>query len=803
MKTKRNYLIIKFIIFIIICQYSTAGEFSVPENKNFSFDDFLNTPSQYPSCSQEDYYWSEQSGADHVEIPVVESSSVVLNADKITAQEGKTYYALGDVMAYNSENTLLADWVIYDQKVSRVTGGDNIKLTRGYDIMTGSFVDYYIDINKGTIKKGTALQKATNIFASGEEIDIYNQEKYKIKKGYLTSCDPNNPAWHIRAQEATFDYQNNLGTARGAAFYAESIPIAYLPYLQFPLGKRQSGFIVPVLGKSGGNSGYYLGLPYYWNMAPNYDMTITPILYSDSGFMLADEFRYLTESGFGQMFTQQMPSDWNTGQYRYYWSLEDRHDILQDVHVGYDYNYVSDSSYFNDFGNFVSVVNNYNLDQSVFVNYTPSWGLFGVKAQQYQTIQPPGIPKVAQIYAKAPEVRFNINQQQLGKSNLQAGLISQYTDFAGGGGSLQVGQRVVAYPDLTLVLENNWGFLKPRIGYNYTHYQLAPFFGLQNDYSTFDRSLPIVTVDSGLIFERPASFFSTNYVQTIEPRLYYVYIPEVNQSNIPMFDTAPATFNIDQLFLENRFSGFDRINMANNLTIGASSKLINDNNGIEVANWGIAYRYKITPENQFIYGDFTRFPVLYQPRPDLILELNNNWARSISTNASFQYDTVFGNIDAYVFKLSYNPEDYKVINARFSYQYNLPTLFYNYTPGQVDAPPPNYENQYALDLSGQWPLFSNHWLLEGRINYDFTMNKFLNYLGGIEYNGGCWSVRLLAENYVTNIYLANNQPKYTTTYMLQVTLTGLTNIGFGGDPIRELNINVPGYVPIVKNSLGY
>jgi LPS-assembly protein len=471
----------------------------------------------------------------------------------------------------------------------------------------------------------------------------------------------------------------------------------------------------------------------------------------------------------------------------------DNHEIWKDISFGYNYNLVSDNNYFNDFGNFVSAVDNINLEQSLYLRYKPSWGLFDVKLLNYQTLQPINMQATSPIYQELPQVNFNVNPIQIGDTPFKVNLISQYTNFDITGNALQTGQRAVLYPSVTMPLTNQWGFLTPKLGYNYTYYQLNPYPGMQNSTSMVERGLPITSIDSGIVFERPLSLGTSNFIQTLEPRLYYLYIPSAEQNNIPTFDTATSSYNINQLFSENRFSGFDRINAANDLTLGINSKLINDNTGVEIASWGVAYRQYINGSNNLLYGNYEQYQPLYQPQPNLIAELTNNWTKALTSNINFQYDTVYKQVDAYALQMRYNPDDYKILNARFSYQYNLPILYYAYVPGQsfqcVEGTT-CYENQYAIDVSGQWPLFSKRWLVSGRANYDFTRNQWLNFLAGLEYNGGCWAIRGVYGNYLAN------STNYTQVFYLDFELKGLS--GVGNDPTEYLRQAIPGYMPITS-----
>ncbi|MCC2644232.1 MAG: hypothetical protein K0R94_10 [Burkholderiales bacterium] len=767
-------------------------------NKSIKADELnkmINPKDPYPACSERDDYWFQQSAPDSVKPePADESTSIFISADHITGQESGAHYAQGHVQAYKEDKSILSSWLQYDQATAHATAGGNVVLSRQFDVVSGQWMDYYMDLDRGVVKDGVAKSFATGMYSQGKQINIINTRQVQVQNGSITSCDPKHPAWEIRAKQINLDYQDSQGTARGATFYAESIPVFEMPFWQFPLGGRRSGFLTPEIGFNN-NVGGIFGLPYYSNLAPNFDNTIEPKIYTGAGFMLTEDFRYLTENGSGDFYTEQMPNSYggNYIGYRNYWHLIDNHTLMQDVTAGFNYNRVSDNNYFTDFGNFVSAVDNINLNQSIYLKYAPSWGLLSIKAQGFQTLQPLGMPATVPIYQSLPQLNFNINPVKLGDTPVMANLTSQYTNFGISDNALQTGQRTVIYPSINMPLKNAWGSITPKVGYNYTNYQLNSFSLAQNTPSVINRGIPITSIDSSMVFERPASFGSSTYVQTLEPRLYYLYIPSVMQNNTPTFDTATASYNINQLFSENRFSGFDRINAANDLTFGVNSKLINDNNGVQIANWGIGYRQYLAGYNNLLYGNYQQYQPLYQPQPNLIAELNNNWTSTLTTNASLQYDTVYQQIDAYSVQMRYNPDDFKVLTARFSYQYNMPVLYYAYTPGQsFQCPPglPCMENQYAIDLSGEWPLFSNKWLVSGRTNYDFTRNQWLNFLGGLEYNGGCWAVRMAYGNYLAN------SVNYTSTFFLNFELKGLA--GVGTDPTSYLKMAIPGYLPITS-----
>lgn len=760
-------------------------------------------------CDNTNDYWYDQSGKDSVTKPPVESETMALQADSITGGSNGTNLARGNVLGYKNNQTISSDWLSYDQPASRMVAGDNLVLTRQYDTISGSYADYFFDTSSGVFKKATIYQKTSTSTATGNVIEMQDAKHYTIDQGTYTTCSVNDPDWILKASNLNFDYQNFSGTARNTTMYFESVPIFYTPYISFPLGERKSGFLTPelntvtnrspVTGKNMTNTG--IGIPYYWNIAPNYDATITPKYWTQGGFMATEEFRYLQPSGRGSFYSEQLfhdthldapntPADKQiNGKFRGYISAIDRREFIKGLQTGFNYNAVTDQQYFNDFGNFYAVTDNVNLNQSIYAKYKESTFSSGIKIQHFQTLQPLGYTSTIPIYGMWPQIDANLAPTDIGDTGIKSNLTSQYTFFDSK--QLQSGGRTYIYPSLTYPMKASWGYSTPKVGLNYTNYALQNALDIANpaNAAVINRTLPIVSVDNGLYFDKPLELKQGNYTQTLEPRLYYLYIPQNNQSHIPLFDTSTATYNINQLFSENRFAGFDRINQANDITIGATTRSINDSNGNEFMNLGIGYRYSIVQENPFNYGNYQDYSQLYQPTPNIITEINNNWHKAFSTNAYFQYDSNYNTIDAYSAGFKYNPDVYKIFNFKFRYQYKTPLLFYNIQPGQVFNA--TYENQYAIDASGQWPIYKDKIFAIGKTSYDFTAKQWLNFISGVEYNSGCWAFSASYQQYLINL----NQ--YTGTTFFQLRFKGLGGAGTGS-PLNSFKNNVPGYVPVTN-----
>lgn len=739
-------------------------------------------------CGYDDKQWYQKSGADSVGLAKVESQSLYMQADDINGQIKQTHIANGNVVGYKNEQTFFSDWLIYDQDKDYASMGDDIYLTRQYDALQGKWGEYFFDANKGTFTQARAYYGKDNITFTGSQINVQDKNHATIDNGYFTSCNPNDPAWYIKADKITADYQDSSGEAYNAKMYFESVPIFATPYMTFPLGERKSGWLPPVV-QGNSTAGFEYAQPYYWNMAPNYDMTITPEIWANQGMMIADEFRFMTANNRGYSYTEQLPFSWGvnspgTPSYRWYWSESDTYTPFKYFSTGYNYNIVSDPNYFNDFGNFYSVTDNVNLNQSAYAQYAPNWGIASVKVQHYQTLYPYGYQQTVPVYSQYPSAVFNVNPQSLG-SGFKGGFLSSYNYFYSD--QMQSGQRQVFYPSVTYPIQKSWVSVTPKVGFDTVQYQVG---GEIQGYSNLPAggsalNVPIASLDSSLYFDRPITLNNKSMTQTLEPRLYYLYIPAVNQSNLPVFDTATATYNYNQLFSENQFVGSDRVNAANDVTIGGTSRIISDSTGSELMKFNFGYRYFITTESNSLYGSESMYPQLYLPTPNLIAELTNQWSSTVSTNASFQYDTTQGNIDYGSINAKWSPSSGKVLNAGFSYQYQLPLLFYAYTPGQYFQPL-TYENQYAINISGQWPIYQNKLYAVGRANYDFTLSQWLNFVGGLQYNGGCYSISAVYQQYIFNY----NQVQQN--YMLNFNFRGIGDIG-SGDPTGTLNSNISGY----------
>jgi LPS-assembly protein len=397
-----------------------------------------------------------------------------------------------------------------------------------------------------------------------------------------------------------------------------------------------------------------------------------------------------------------------------------------------------------------------------YLAYSRPWlgdGSVGVvgRLQRYQTLQDPLAP-VGIPYARLPQVNVSAAKQVLGGTDFAAS--GEYVDFAHP--TNVIGKRISAYPTLSLPLLSSGAYLTPKIGYNWARYDLqrtAP--GAD---TSITRAMPTFTVDSGMTFDRNVNFRGQGMVQTLEPRLYYVYIPYRGQNNIPLFDTGVADLNYSQIFSENSFSGNDRINDANQLTAAVTTRLLQPN-GQELVRAIVGQRYYF--KNQEVTLNPTDTPRTYTAS-DWLAAASGRVARSWMADTAIQYNARLNRTERFSVGTRYQPEVQKVMNL--GYRYNRDIL-------------------HQVDASAQWPL-GGGWYGLGRLNFSIKDHKLIEGLAGFEYDAGCWIARVVVQSFATGVGTSNN------TLFLQLELNGFSRIG--SNPLEALKRNISGYSQLNK-----
>ena len=559
----------------------------------------------------------------------------------------------------------------------------------------------------------------------------------------------------------------NLGVARKAKLVFEDTTIGYLPWVNFPLNdERKTGFLPPTAGYSG-KSGIEASVPFYVNLAPNRDLTLAPRELSKRGLQLTGEFRYLDRGYDGDFRVEDLNNDRVANIDRYAITLQHNQKFSDDLTGVVNINKVSDDNYFRDLSSRINVTSQTTLPREGVLTYRGGWWTATARVQRFQTLQDPASP-IVPPYDRLPQLTLNALRQYVGGVDL--GLNSEFVKFDRGGfpaaaaadgtnTSYADGSRLTFYPSVSLPLILPGAYLTPKLGFHDTSYSLS-----RNPLDTPDeihRALPIASLDSGLTFERDTELRGQQFRQTLEPRLYYLYVPYRDQSKIPLFDTGMADFNYAQIFSENIFNGGDRIADANQLTVAATTRLLSPASGQEIVKATIGQRYYFKTQQVTLNDDVT--PTRENKSSDFLAALSGHVSRYWTLNGALQYNEQRNFFDQLNLGARFAPEIAKTLN-----------LGYRFTRGTLDQ----------VDVSAQWPL-GGGWNGVGRYNYSLRENRLVETLGGFEYNAGCWIGRLVLQRF------AAATGSSTTAVFVQLELNGFSSIG--SNPLETLKRNIPGY----------
>jgi LPS-assembly protein len=689
----------------------------------------------------------------------IEREAVFLRADRLEGISQQWVEATGKAELRSRRQTVLADWLRYDMTSNEVWGKGDVTVRRGIDWITGPEVKFNraTDIGFFTtpefhVGENASRGSATEILFKGANLD-------ELKDASYTTCVAGDDDWYLRAADVDLDRSRMVGIARDATVYFKGQPILYSPWLDFPLsGDRKSGFLTSVLGSSS-SRGFEMSLPYYFNLAPNYDTTLTPRLMTRRGLQLGDQFRYLFPDIAGETNVEVLNDRvTDTTRYLLAWQHNQTFPFLPGLSGYLNLEKVSDNTYFTDLSDRLANTSQTNLPREGGFGYTS--GPFSILArmQAFQTLQDPNNP-ITPPYFREPQIVVNMNPVPW--EGLEFAGFGEYVSFHQP--TLVNGQRMQFYPTVSWTQRGNAWFLTAKTGVSMTHYDLNE---TTPQGSSINRVLSITSVDTGLEFERNADYFGRSWLQTLEPRAYYVYIPYRLQSELPNFDSANDDFNFSQLFTENRYLGSDRIGDTSQLTLAATTRLLDPISGEERLRFAVGQRYYFE-DQQVTLNE----PLRTTNTSDVLLSAESRLSDYWTAAGLYQVNVAHPQTDEFDFGIRWQPGAGKVIN--FSYDYIRQQQDDNNLPLK------------QFDISGQWPI--GNWSLIGRWNYSLIEpRQTLQGVLGFEYNGGCWVFRVVAQRLVTA-----TQTTSSSVYV-QLELNGLARLGT--NPIDVLKRNVPGYL---------
>lgn len=665
-------------------------------------------------------------------------------------------------------------------------------------------VDYLFKV--GAIHPGNRSEVDSNFtgFAHGQSdsVNQMSENEYILSQATYSTCPPLTRTWELDAKTIHLNRTTDRGQAYHTILKIQGIPLLYLPYFDFPLSsERKSGFLYGSVSNST-TGGVSLGIPYYFNLAPNYDDTLTTTLFTKRGVLFDNYFRYLTKKSSGNIELQAIPSDIAYDhQIRYGYSVNNTTNFSPNWQTVLNYNTVSDDSYLQDFSmQNIFGANQVLLNRSLSTSYQSlHWNFNGV-LQSYQIVNDE-LTTVNRPYSELPSLNLT-GQYPDAYGPFSFAVSTSFTNFkkvanAGDAFPPVEAQRASFMPTLSLPLTQSYGYFTPSISLSNTAYKLENY--LENGFpqATPHVSIPIFDVDTSLYLDRSFSVSgASGWSQTIQPRLFYLFVPNVDQNNIPIFDTTLIPFSYSQLFSTNTFSGLDRVGNANHLSY-ALSTTINNPQGQQVFSAGIGQMIYFANRQVSLCQNTPGSPPCiqtedpsYQDRfSDIASYFTYNINADWSLTGDITYNTKYSNVDSEDYTLSYAPST----NNLFTLGYQTNRQNYSLlSTEQILSGTPAPASSVA-SVSFLWG-FTPSWALIGSFDYSIENRGVTAEFGGLQYSACCYAVRFVMYRYVID-----NNPnipsvltgQMDTVYMVQFLLKGLGGTSSG--QIDSLLANMPGY----------
>jgi LPS-assembly protein len=673
----------------------------------------------------------------------------------------RTLFLEGDVRIRQGGFQVTGSEARYSQQEGAVSvQGPLVSRGEGF-LLTGENANYDVDSGRLDINTATFLLHGPEMRGRAGSLSRISEEQVVIADGLLTTCGPSQNDWAIVASDIRLDRAQGFGTAKHVRLEVLDVPVFYWPWASFPIDdRRKSGFLYPQFGSSSAGSGGFLAVPYYFNLAPHYDATLTPQYIHGRGLFNEVEGRYLSSLGettlqLGYIGNDSAFQEENPGESGERWALDaTTRAAFGRGWRGYgDFSVVSDEDYLSDLNRSLEINQATHLQRKGGVTYRSDKQYFDAYLNDYQTISD-RIADVDKPYAQLPEV---IYAGQTGAGIVEANLESQYTVFYRDNEALTGldranGQRFRARPELALPMRALWGFSRPSVSVDYTRYNLDDY--VLGD-GSFDRTVPVVEWDNGLYFDRQSRLFDVPYNQTLEPRLYYAWADaDPDQNDIPDFDTDLQTFRFEQLFRPDRFTGGDRVGDANQLTVALTSRFNDLLTGAERARFSIGQVQYFEDREVTLFGEGAGT----RSRSPLAGEVVLNPLDTLEIRSSGLWDPDTGDTEEGRSQLTFHSTDYRY----------LASVGHTYSRGELEQ----------SDIAAVFPV-SDRVSLIGRWVYDSDLDRTVGSLAGLEYNNCCWSVQVVHQNYLTD------DRELDSRILFQIQLKGLGGSDGASSSISE------------------
>jgi len=682
--------------------------------------------------------------------------------------------AKGSAEVRRNTSVIKADALHYDQDTDMADAYGQVRVINNGNSFVGPEAHLRVDSSEGYMSAPKYHFNITGGSGSAERVDLLDNERSVFTKGTYTACAcADDPAWYIKGSEFDFDTGADEGVAYNSVLFFQGVPVFASPWLSFPLsGARRSGILPPTFSLSSSN-GFELSVPYYFNIAPNRDLTLTPRLISKRGVQTQASFRYLSPTYAGSITGEFLPNDRLTRTDRYALYIQHNQNFGNGFGGYIYYNKVSDNTYPEDLSSSVNQFMNgtqllYQQEAGLTYNNGP-WSVLA-REQHWQTLTPSIAP-----YGREPQL--NVKYAKYNVGGFDFGAEADYTNFRITTADMTQGQRVMFNPYLSYSVVGPGYFVTPKVQWHLASYNLN---NISNDVpvgtpKNFTESIPTLSFDTGLIFDRSVRLFGQDYIQTLEPRLYYVYTPYRNQASAPLFDTAESDFGLAEIFTPNTFVGNDRIADANRLTAAITTRFINPATGDERARFVLAQQYYFQDQRVTLLPNQTSTQATHS---DLIAGASIKLGAGFASETAFQYNADNNQLVKTSIGFGFSPGTSRVVNVAYRYTRANTTL---------DNQPIN-----QVLISGQWPL-SHRVYGVGRFNYDLGGHRIVDGLVGLQYDADCWTLGAGIQRYANGLN-TSNQHQSSTRFLAQLTFKGLSSVDNG--LITAFRSSVAGYTPL-------
>ena len=725
-------------------------------------------------------------------LPVyVQSDSIIGQPDGVTQLDGNVSFRRGDTF-------IKAQHIQYSNLTEKLKAQSGVSINRAGNIFRGTDLDIEVDSFVGFFDATDFSLVKNKAYGTAQKVEFIDDKRVIIRNATYTTCQAKPgpswaPAWLLRADALNLNSQTNEGNAKGATMVMKDFPNIPLPSVSFPLtNERKSGFLPPTIGVDN-ISGIQFSQPYYWNIAPNRDATITPTYWSRRGTDVGTEFRYLegeTGQEKGQIYYDYMANDPLRDNNR--WGYSQQHtgvtnfQGLDGARLSYylNINKVSDDFYWQDFPRAPGLLSQQLLPTDFNVSWATQNVTTFVRSLKWQTLQDAKTP-ITPPYDRLPEVNSRLLLNNL--QGINASVEGDYTEFKSdrtftcSQGTVDCqpnAKRIYGLSQISYPMMNEFGYITPKFMLHSRSYEFDTPTA-KTGLLAANVTVPTFSLDSVLNFERSMQLFDRSWTQTLEPRAFFVYTPFRNQNALPVYDSSTYDFNFASIFTENAFSGNDRISDTKMITLGGTSRFINADTGFEAARLGVAQRIQL--RDQDIYLPTDPKPTTGRLSDFLVggtVNMNERW----KVDSTYEYNPQTSQSDLSSGNLRYNPSNYRLVTGGYRFDRQL--------------------GAYMLDLGWQWPvndlwgdkgkdtgpgrgLGEDRWYTVGRINYNKDTGQIGDAILGIEYDAGCWLGRVVFQR-IQITSNTNNQ-----SLMVQFEFDGISRVG--SNPLAALKQNIPRY----------